>query len=142
MGGNYMSENIPEQEIGRQPDSNLEKPFNVGTCDICETENVYVKEGYDAWGTHVADSCFYGCNDLRNVPNEPEEEISILKIKKLSTTNCYDSTWEIVISVSGEPETHRLMRYNTESEENLRSKISACRNREAITRLNQYVFHD
>ncbi|WP_164684859.1 hypothetical protein [Brevibacillus reuszeri] len=43
-----------------------EVPNQVGCCDFCENQNVFIKEFEDPFGVHVMNGCFYGCGDKRN----------------------------------------------------------------------------
>lgn len=118
------------------------QPFKIGKCDCCESEDVYIEAGFDSWGTHVVDCCFYGCDDPRNIPNEVTEDISILQVEKIDHVECYESKWSVSLSVDGKPLAVRLTRHNTETEERLRSVIASCHNSEDIVRLNCTIFHN
>lgn len=122
--------------------TSVKQPCEIGKCDWCDAEDVYVKPGYDSWGTHVADQCFFGCNDPRNFPDVMSEDISVLQVEKIDHIECYESIWSASLSINGMPRTIRLTRYNAETDENLRAAIASCRNSEEIIRLNCCIFHN
>jgi hypothetical protein len=119
-----------------------ETPYRICNCDDCGVDDVYVKAGHDSWGEHIWDSCFYGCGDLRNKPNEMIEEIIIVSVEMIDKVECYDSKWCITAIIGGENKVFTITRFNTENEERLREKLQNCKNQKDITRLHQFVVYN
>lgn len=130
----YVKGNIHEPE----PNGLLK----VGKCDLCYEESRYLKELHDRDGFHIMDGCYFGCNDRRSILDEESEKIEVLSIIEVHRSECHDSEWAIVIKADGVEFGYHLTRLNSETKENLQNKIISCRNRKAVQRLNQHVFHN
>lgn len=130
----YVKGNIHEPD----PDGTL----IVGECDLCSEEARYLKELRDRDGIHLMNGCYYGCKDRRSIPDEGSEDIEVVSVIEVNRSECHDSEWAIVIKADGVEFGYHLTRLNSETKENLHSKILACKNRMDVQRLNQYVFHN
>jgi hypothetical protein len=119
-----------------------EKTLAVGTCDFCEESNRYVKPLYDSFDSHVLDKCLYGCEDERSIPSESVEPFELISVMETYRSYCHDSKWDITVKLNNKDHVIHLNRLNSETEENLTQKVTACRNLHEIKRLNLDVFHN
>lgn len=116
--------------------------LEIGKCDFCELDGRYLKEMNDECGNAVLAQCLYGCDNEKSIPNEPQEDIELISINKTYQSYCHDSKWEVSVKVNDEPKVYQIVRYSSETEDELKQEILACRNRFEIQRLNKTVYHN
>ncbi|WP_017815220.1 hypothetical protein [Paenibacillus shenyangensis] len=114
----------------------------LSSCDFCERKNVFIREHFDKWGDHILNQCFYGCDDPKNIPNEPEETLIIKSVEKVHSILCYSTEWRITLSVNGRSWWTRLQLLNGETESSVTKMIQKCRNTKEVERLNKHIKFD